>query len=212
MTAKEMNEMTDDIYTTACKHGFHEQPHSDSYYLGLVISEVGECIDADRKGRNFIAPATMQNLEGCVANGNMSMFKALFEEKVKNTVFDELADIIIRLMDMVGCWHLVFDKDYHELSEMTDKERRGFYVRNSDCLEYDPNCYEREKWPAQLFFLSMQLDFLGSYPKRRLTLFMDTFHIVELFAGQLTDTSIWDFVRFKALYNKLRPKYNGKKH
>lgn len=219
MTAKEMNELKADIYTTACEHGFHEQPHSVNYYLGLVISEVGECIDADRKGRNSIDVATMQNLEDCIANGNMSMFKALFEEKVKNTVFDELADIIIRLLDMVGCAYMNFDKDYHELNEMTKEERHDFYDRNPHCLDYDPNCYVREKWPAQLFFLSRQVHILGEdlyfyscLPKRQLSAFLDIFHIVELFASQLTDTSIWDFVKFKALYNKMRPRYNGKKY
>ena len=204
MTAKEMNELKADIYTTACEHGFHEQPHNDNYYLGLVISEVGECIDADRKGRNFIAPATMQDLEGCIANGNMSMFKALFEEKVKNSIYDELADIIIRLLDMVGSWRMAFDRDYHELSKMTDIERSIFYARN-------PN-YGYDEWPGQLYTLSEDVICKMRYWDNRQDWLYEIFHVVELILLGRTSADIWDFVKFKALYNKMRPKYNGKKY
>ena len=204
MTAQEMNELKADIYTTACEHGFHEKLHSINYYLGLVISEVGECIDADRKGGNLIAIATMQDLEGCIANGNMLMFKLLFEGKVKNSIYDELADIIIRLLDMVGSWRMAFDRDYHELSEMTDIERSNFYTRNCN--------YGYDEWPGQLYTLIEDVICKISYWDNRQDWLYNIFHVVELLAAQRTSADIWDFVKFKMLYNKMRPKYNGKKY
>ena len=46
-----LNELRDKAYKTACEHGFHDQELSNNHFLCLVISELMEAVEADRKGR-----------------------------------------------------------------------------------------------------------------------------------------------------------------
>ena len=50
MTTEELNTLKDRAYKTAVEQGFHEDVKPDAFYLGLVMSEAGEAINADRKG------------------------------------------------------------------------------------------------------------------------------------------------------------------
>lgn len=52
MNTEELNALKERAYKTAVAHGFHEEVKSDAYYLGLVMSEAGEAINADRKGQH----------------------------------------------------------------------------------------------------------------------------------------------------------------
>ena len=47
---KDLNELRDRAYKTACEHGFHEEELSDMHLLMLVITELSEAVEADRKG------------------------------------------------------------------------------------------------------------------------------------------------------------------
>ena len=44
-----LNELRDRAYKTACKHGWHEEDLSNEHLLCLVISELMEAVEADRK-------------------------------------------------------------------------------------------------------------------------------------------------------------------
>lgn len=46
-----LNELRDRAYKTACEHGFHDEELSNEHCLCLVISELMEAVEADRKGR-----------------------------------------------------------------------------------------------------------------------------------------------------------------
>ena len=60
MNTEELNELKERAYKTAVEHGFHEEEKPDAYWLGLVMSEVGEAINADRKGRHADAVLLVQ--------------------------------------------------------------------------------------------------------------------------------------------------------
>ena len=45
-----MNELRDLAYKNAVAHGWHEENLSDEHFLCLVISELMEAVEADRKG------------------------------------------------------------------------------------------------------------------------------------------------------------------
>lgn len=47
----ELNILRDRAYKTAYEHGFHEEELSDKHLLMLVITELSEAVEADRKGR-----------------------------------------------------------------------------------------------------------------------------------------------------------------
>lgn len=46
-----LNELRNIAYKTACENGFHDKDLSNAHILCLVISELMEAVEADRKGR-----------------------------------------------------------------------------------------------------------------------------------------------------------------
>ena len=47
----DLNKLRDRAYQIAKAHGFHEKEVSDETYLMLIITEISEAVNADRKGR-----------------------------------------------------------------------------------------------------------------------------------------------------------------
>lgn len=98
MVSKEkINEFISRAYKTACAHGFHDVDRSDAHFMMLVISEIGEMVEADRKNRRF----DMEKYR----NG-FDSDKVMFEKYVKDTLEDELADVVIRICDFLGTRHI----------------------------------------------------------------------------------------------------------
>ena len=91
-----MNALKEQAHKTAVEHGFHEDVNPDAFYLGLVMSEAGEAINADRKGLHADAKA----FEEDEANG--FPVAENFKKRIKDSVEDEIADIVIRLLDFAG--------------------------------------------------------------------------------------------------------------
>ena len=61
MNTEKLNALKERAYKTAVEHGFHEDVKPDDYYLGLVMSEAGEAINADREGNH----ADTKKIRGC---------------------------------------------------------------------------------------------------------------------------------------------------
>ena len=88
-------------YDIACSHGFHDVKRSDAHYMMLVLSEVGEMVEADRKNRHAFV--------GDKLDISSTDFAEWFEKNIKDTLEDELADVCIRLFDFAGVKHWTFD-------------------------------------------------------------------------------------------------------
>ena len=98
ITLKQLNRLRDEAYATACNKGFHDGKHSDEHYLMLVITEIAEAVQADRKGRR----ADRERYDYAVDRGMCNDIEECFERYIKNSIEDELADIVIRLLDFCG--------------------------------------------------------------------------------------------------------------
>ena len=46
-----LNELRNRAYKTACEHGFHDTELSNEHLICLVISELMEAVEADRRGK-----------------------------------------------------------------------------------------------------------------------------------------------------------------
>ena len=44
-----LNELRDEAYSIAKANGWHEEEHNDSHWLMLIITEIAEAVQADRK-------------------------------------------------------------------------------------------------------------------------------------------------------------------
>lgn len=79
--------------------GFWKEPHHEDHYLMLVLTELAEAVEADRKCNwAVLDPATIDTLERMEGAPYVQMFL----REVKDTVEDEIADACIRLLDLIG--------------------------------------------------------------------------------------------------------------
>lgn len=91
-------------HETARAKGFWDNERSQDELLMLMVSKLGEALEAHRKGKRVSSTACAA-LEG-------DLFSApLFEQLIKDTFEDELADTIIRIADMCGGLGYNVDKD-----------------------------------------------------------------------------------------------------
>lgn len=84
-----INELAKEIHKTAISKGFWREP-STATKLALIHSEVSEALEADRKD-NYVNQIFLSEEE---------LPPEAFERFVKGTFEDELADIIIRVLDL----------------------------------------------------------------------------------------------------------------
>lgn len=87
-----LNQWAKEIHDNATAHGWHEEKHSPEHWLSLVMCEVAEAIEADRKGLLYSKTIV------CYATD--SSFCDWYNQNVKGFGEEEFADIVIRLLDM----------------------------------------------------------------------------------------------------------------
>ena len=191
MNTEELNALKERAYKTAVEHGFHEEEKPDAYWLGLVMREMGEAINADRKGLHADAKWFEVDLA-------ILPFDFCFEAHIKDSVEDELADVVIRLLDFAGL------KGY-ELS--TDEYLDSFILSALEELK-------TSGMPGLLLIFiyalcyNFRLGNLECCVCRTIRILCDC--VDEMTGG--SDCDLWWFVKQKMRYNELRPKLNGKKY
>lgn len=91
--------LSKECHQRAVNKGFWGEFHSVPHYIMLVFSEICEAVEADRKGKwaklDHDTIDTLKRIEGVP-------YAQMFLHEVKDTVEDELADAVIRLLDMLG--------------------------------------------------------------------------------------------------------------
>ena len=95
-----LNRYAKDCHQRAVAKGFWGQKHTIFHHLMLVVSELCEAVEADRLGKwarlDHDTIDTLQRIEG-------APYAQTFLREVKDTVEDEIADAVIRLLDLLGC-------------------------------------------------------------------------------------------------------------
>ena len=190
MNTEELNALKERAYKTAVAHGFHEEEKPDAYWLGLAMSEMGEAINADRKGRH----ADTKRFE---EKSGEWLFEVSFHVYIKDSVEDELADIIIWLLDFAGMkgYELRVDLDYLQIN-------RSLLLVIKKCA-----------LPGILFQLISALSnaFYNDLTEPGINSLIGFFSShFETMTG--SDHDLWWFVKQKMAYNELRPMLNGKKY
>lgn len=98
-----VKELVERSFNTSSSHGFHDEEHSDEHYMMLVVSEIGEMVEADRKNRHANLSMFHDNCNTPQAKGHeQKHWDFCFEQFVKDAFEDELSDVVIRLFDYLG--------------------------------------------------------------------------------------------------------------
>ena len=121
-TAEEMktlNQLRDEIHENAKNKGFWDSPRETGTLLMLCVSELAEAMEADRKGQyakiddaEFIidSKTIREDLDLAVKENDTIKFEDIFRTQVKDTFEDELADTIIRILDLCGAKGIDIEK------------------------------------------------------------------------------------------------------
>lgn len=111
-----IKEISQEIHQNNIQKGFWnggKEQKNVGEVLMLVVSELSEALEADRKDRRSVCGSFTK------AVGNASLYsdewKQAFEEHVKDTFEDEIADAVIRLFDL--CEGFGIDLEWHILKK-----------------------------------------------------------------------------------------------
>jgi NTP pyrophosphatase (non-canonical NTP hydrolase) len=114
-----LNELSEDLHNFELKMGFSD-PNIPQRMM-LINSELVEAFEAYRKDKFCNTKAFKFD---CIVMDGTELFKKQFEESVKDTFEDELADTLIRLLAF--CAENKVDIEYHLEQKMKYNELRGY--------------------------------------------------------------------------------------
>ena len=173
--------------------GFWEEKHHEDHYLMLVLTELAEAVEADRKGIwAVLDPATLDRLERL----DGAVFNQEFIRTIKDTVGDELADAVIRLLDLLG-WMLK-DRALSETEVLEWLSISAFHIEGQTTLA-------DTLWPI----LQEACCMCGSYLHRKAILYV--IRSLELTCDHL-GIDLMTHIELKMKYNATRPALHGKKY
>lgn len=121
-----LNEICKEHHEQMKAKGFHDEPMQLGTALMLVVSELGEALEADRQMRYANIPMFEKRAEVPEETPPIVrdfVFENEFEGLIKDTVEDEIADTFLRLFDL--CGEMGIDIDKHiELKRRYNKTRQ----------------------------------------------------------------------------------------
>lgn len=100
-----LNKVAEKIQQANASKGFWDKPRNIGELLMLVTSELGEAMEAHRHSKF----ADVENFDR-TSNEDDEWFKKNYEENIKDTFQDEVADAVIRLLDMAGGLNIDLEK------------------------------------------------------------------------------------------------------
>lgn len=191
--ADTLNRYAKDCHQRAVAKGFWDEPHSVGHYLMLVVSELSEAVEADRLGKIIkLTPewvAELNRLDG-------AEFVQEFLRIVKDTAWDEIADAVIRLLDLLG-W-MTKDRALSEKEVETDLGVSAFYIAGEMTLA-------DALWPI----LQEVCCHCDMYAHRTAILY--AIKSLELLCDHL-GIDLMAHIELKLKYNETRPALHGKKY
>lgn len=179
-----------EAFDIAKDHGFHDVEFSVNHFIMLIVTEISEMVEADRKNKR----CRIDNFsKASIAMNTDSGFVTKFENQVKDNLEDEMADACIRIFDLAGIfgWKLSdykSEEDGHKA--YCHVSRRKFteiaYSLCNILTSNVPSSYNEHKCISALSFM-------------------------ESWAKDLHIDLAW-YIEQKMAYNKTRVRLHGKQY
>lgn len=110
------NQLASEIHQNSVNHGFWNDNPGTQHYLMLVVCELAEAVEADRSGRVCFREAFDSFMKDWSEEARLEdpvkfhfEFESNFKSLVKDTTGDELADAVIRLLDLAAAHNVDFE-------------------------------------------------------------------------------------------------------
>lgn len=102
-----INELAQQIHKNNVSKGFYEDEKNIGEMIALIHSEASECLEADRKDRYCELDNENWTIDGHTLREDIQCeddveFLSVFKMSMKDTFEDELADVMIRCMDLAA--------------------------------------------------------------------------------------------------------------
>ena len=107
-----LNDLRNAAHANAEAHGFHKN-WNFGMCLMLIVCELSEALEADRAGKWV----DLKHL-------NDTPESVDYKAHIKGTVEEEIADAVIRLLDLAGCYDI--DLDWHVKAKMEFNKSRPY--------------------------------------------------------------------------------------
>jgi NTP pyrophosphatase (non-canonical NTP hydrolase) len=186
-----LNELIKTAHADAKAKGWWDEERNTGELLMLIVSECGEALEAHRSGKmgdllQFDARYPERNCE-LSEEASLSLFRNSFEDYIKDSFSDELADIVIRIADFMG---------YHEYRS-TINDQRWNVVRNGNVGE-------------ALFMVVGMVARDGQRTMQHVCWSLDS-ALTEVFGiAKAHNIDLWRHIELKLAYNRTRPHRHGK--
>lgn len=190
-----------EIHKNAVNKGFWDEELPPSHYQGMIVSELGEMINAHRAGL-----ITKVNLDELINETDDEKFKKRFEEEVKNNYEDEGADVVIRALDALANngesemrTHLI-----DTLSQM-DKNLRA-ELEEGGKME----TYKELSMPSRVYYIIRT----AGYIDIQNGLIESLCHIITemRLIAEIMGFDLMEHIQVKMRYNEMRPYKHGKNY
>lgn len=96
ITQKKLATLADDAYKIAEKHGFYNENTEIETELMLIVTEMSEAVQADRHNRH----GSIEDYESEIQMRRD--FHTAYKNSLEGTVESEFADIVIRILSLLG--------------------------------------------------------------------------------------------------------------
>lgn len=193
MNRPDLNTLSKEVFEANKAKGFHDVEVSNETLLMLVITELSEAVEADRKEKRFSLEKyeyhTMTECQGWLTPDEQ--YRNVFERIIKDTIEDELADAVIRLLDLAGL------RDY-TISE---------YINGTEENVFGDN-FEKTSFSDKVFVIVSNIT--------------DSVQNINFSIGSLIESidilcshlniDLWQHVSLKLKYNQTRPIKHGKNY
>jgi hypothetical protein len=196
-TAPNLNTLSKEVFEANKAKGFHDKEYSDETLLMLVITELSEAIEADRKDKRAKTKELTEHLKYQNAKKEdrwwIEWYPHWYDTFIKGSIEEELADTVIRLLDLAGLRN----------AEITINN--GFIGDTKELIFRD------KSFPELVFWITRRIISLKIYVSRINNLVSIVLMSIIALCEHL-NIDLWHHVELKLQYNKTRPDKHGKKY
>ena len=189
--ADQIDVLAKEINQANIEKGFWDEPRTFAHCAMLMVSELSEAVEADRKGKRVDTDA-QSAYDLCQKD---KFYAYAYDNYIKGTIEEELADVVIRLLDLFGERNIFLDES-------------GF---DEETFQDYADIYKDKTFTESVYYIIEELiKHRGSVTE---SCVLPEIILLDIFglAKHLNIDLIWQITQ-KIKYNELRLKMHGKKY